>query len=177
MAPPEPTDHDATANETHTAATALRPTFAAQLGTTFTLPLGEPDCLRLSSIPRLKPKVVGSMQGTWKQAFQAIIDTVPSEDASMECVRDWFYQIGALNGLAESDLTDLGRSAMLGQILRQAAYINVKDYLLSIADHNNSLQMQASLIAAEAYEAILLKKAMEVKESQPKMKTTKTTQT
>lgn len=81
----------------------------------------------------------------------------------MACVRNWFFRIGALHGLQKRDLTDLGRSAMFGHNLLQADYSNIKDYLLSIADHNNCLEMHAPLFAADAYEAMQLKKAMEAK--------------
>ncbi|OTA75864.1 hypothetical protein M434DRAFT_18585 [Hypoxylon sp. CO27-5] len=108
-------------------------------------------------------KISASLPGSWKYAFQPIIDTVPSEDASMVCVRNWFLRIGALHGLQKRDLSDLGRSAMLGHNLLQADYSNIKDYLLSIADHNKCLEMHAPLFAADAYEAMQSKKAMEAK--------------
>ncbi|KAI1407586.1 hypothetical protein F5Y13DRAFT_174490 [Hypoxylon sp. FL1857] len=92
----------------------------------------------------------------------------------MTYIRNWFFRIGALHGLQKKDLTDLGRSAMLGHNLRQAAYSDIKDYLLSIADHNKCLEMHAPLFAAEAYEAMQLKMAAEakvVKESDTEEKT------
>ncbi|KAI1138292.1 hypothetical protein F5Y05DRAFT_385727 [Hypoxylon sp. FL0543] len=81
----------------------------------------------------------------------------------MANIRNWFYRIGALHGLQKKDLADLGRSAMFGHNLRQADYSDIKDYLFSIADEDKCLDMHTPLIAAEAYEAMQLKKAMEVR--------------
>ncbi|KAI0881417.1 uncharacterized protein GGS22DRAFT_196390 [Annulohypoxylon maeteangense] len=98
---------------------------------------------------------------TWKEAFQPIVDSVPSEDAPIPVVRRWFRQIGGLHGIARRELLELRRMCLLGHNLRQADYSDLKDYLVSISQGDGSLRMHASILAASAYEAVCLKKAME----------------
>ncbi|KAI1209779.1 uncharacterized protein F4807DRAFT_426273 [Annulohypoxylon truncatum] len=98
---------------------------------------------------------------TWGDAFRPIVDSVPSEDAPIPVVRRWFRQIGCLHGLGRADLLELRWMCLLGHNLRQAGYSDLKEYLMSIAQEDGHLRMHASVIAADAYEAVCLKKVME----------------
>ncbi|KAI0890943.1 hypothetical protein F4806DRAFT_484561 [Annulohypoxylon nitens] len=100
-------------------------------------------------------------QPTWNDIFQPIVNSVPSEDAPILEVRRWFRKIGSIHGIERHFLNDLRHMHLFGHNLRRADKTELKEYLISISDEGGFLRMQASLFAAEAYEAVCLKKALE----------------
>ncbi|KAI1454565.1 hypothetical protein F4805DRAFT_439097 [Annulohypoxylon moriforme] len=69
----------------------------------------------------------------FKEAFQPIVDSVPSEDAPIPEVRQWFFQVSAIHGLSRQKLPEIRQMCLLGHSLRQASYADLKDYLVSLA--------------------------------------------
>ncbi|KAI1384005.1 uncharacterized protein F4822DRAFT_433955 [Hypoxylon trugodes] len=110
--------------------------------------------------PPAKRLETGSLP-IWKEVFKSIVDSAPSEDASVRKVRYWFYRIGKLHNIGRHQLPDLQRLSMRGHNLRQADYSDIKEYLLGIADKGSMLERHVALIAADAYEAVQLKIAMD----------------
>ncbi|KAI2465150.1 hypothetical protein F4781DRAFT_438986 [Annulohypoxylon bovei var. microspora] len=98
---------------------------------------------------------------SWKEAFKPIVDSVPSEDASIPAVRKWFCLIGYLHGFGRREIPEFEQLSLLGHNLRQANHSDLKEYLVSIAMQDGYLKMHAAVLAADAYEAVCLKKFME----------------
>ncbi|KAI0000730.1 hypothetical protein F4779DRAFT_604609 [Xylariaceae sp. FL0662B] len=59
-------------------------------------------------------------------------------------------------------MDDIDKAALLGHNVRQASRDDLRYFLMSLASWNTDLQYHAPVIAADAYEAMELKKAMEV---------------